>query len=166
MPPQDNSEVLSLKMHTIGSMPFRSSLTTKRWKSWHGNIRYEGFFYWRKSGYPPNKFQRIEDKNWSHRVIFSYWTHHQPCDISEEASHIWRWSNYSIKDSWSAWFKRRDPISDFQFTGSPIENRSSLGLMTCLGTSDNISIFTRTRGSLNIKDQTVRSVHKEVEPNK
>jgi hypothetical protein len=120
------------------------------------------FFYWRKSGYPAKKFQRIEDKNWSHRVMFSYWTHHQPCDISEEGSHTWRWSNYSIKDSWSAWFERRRPIGDFQSTGSPIGNRSSPGLMTCSGASDDTSIFTRTRKPLNIKDQTVRSTHKEV----
>jgi hypothetical protein len=45
------------------------------------------FFDWRKSDYPLKKFQHIEGKNWSHRVIFSYWTHHQPRDISEEGSH-------------------------------------------------------------------------------
>jgi hypothetical protein len=123
-------------------------------------------FDWKKLGYPLKKFQRIEDKNWSHRVIFSYWTHHQPCDISEEGSHTWRWSNYSIKDSWSVWFERRRPISDFQSTGSPVRNRSSPGLMTCSRASDNTSIFTQTRGPLNIKDQTGRSAHKEVGPNK
>jgi hypothetical protein len=105
------------------------------------------FFDWMKSNYPPKKFQCIEDKNWSHKVIFSYWTHHQPCGISEEGSHTWRWSNYSIKDIWSAWFERRRPIGDFQSTGSPIENRSSPGLMTCSGASDNTSIFTQTRAT-------------------
>jgi hypothetical protein len=124
------------------------------------------FFDWRKSGYPLKKFQRIEDKNWNHRLIFSYWTHHQPCDISKEGSHTWRWSNYSIKDSWSAWFERRRPIGDFQSTGSPIGNRNLPGLMTCSGASDDTSIFTQTRGPLNIKDQADRSAHKEVRPNK
>jgi hypothetical protein len=38
------------------------------------------------------------------------------------------------------------------------------GLMTCSGASDDTSIFTRTRSPLNIKDQTDRSAHKEVEP--
>jgi hypothetical protein len=104
------------------------------------------FFDWRKFSYTPKKFQRIEDKNWRHRVIFSYWTHHQSCDISEEGSYTWRWSNYSIKDNWSAWFKRRRPIDDFQSTGSPIENQSSSGLVTYLEASDDTSIFTRTRG--------------------
>jgi hypothetical protein len=147
--------------------PFRSSLTTKGWKLWQVNTRYEGFFFdWRKSDYRPKKFQRIEDKNWSHRVIFSYWTHPQPCNISEEGSHTWRWSNYYIKVSWSAWFEWRRPIGDFQSTGSPIGNRSSPGLMTCSGASDDTSIFIRTRGPLNIKDQTDRSAHKEVGPNK
>jgi hypothetical protein len=98
------------------------------------------FFDWRKSGYAPKKFQHIEDKNWSHRVIFSYWTHHQPCNISEEGSHTWRWSNYSIKDSWSAWFEWRRLIGDFQSTGNPIRNRSSPGLMTCSGANDDTSI--------------------------
>jgi hypothetical protein len=92
------------------------------------------------------KFQRIEDKNWSHMVIFSYWTHHQSCDISEKGSHTWRWSNYFIKDTWSAWFEWRRPIGDFQSTGSPIRNRSLPGLMTCSGASDDTSIFTRCRG--------------------
>jgi hypothetical protein len=32
----------------------------------------------------------------------------------------------------------------------------------CSGASDDTSIFTRTRGLLNIKDQTGRSGHKEV----
>jgi hypothetical protein len=104
------------------------------------------FFDWRKFSYPPKKFQRIEDKNWSHRVIFSYWTYHQPCDISEEGRYTWRWSNYSIKDSWSAWFERRRPIGDFQSTGSLIGNWSLSDLMTCSGASDDTSIFTRTRG--------------------
>jgi hypothetical protein len=54
----------------------------------------------------------------------------------------------------------------FQSTGSPIEDRSSPGLMTCLGASDDTSIFIQTREALNIKDQTGRSVHKEVGPNK
>jgi hypothetical protein len=80
------------------------------------------------------------------RVIFSYWIHHQPCDISEEGSHTWRWSNYSIKDSWSVWFEQRRPIGDFQSTGSPIRNRSSPGLMTCSGVTNDTSIFIRTRG--------------------
>jgi hypothetical protein len=124
----------------------------------------KNFFDWRESSYPPKKFQRIEDKNWSHTVIFSYLIHHQPCDINEEGSHTWRWSNYSIKDSWSAWFERKRPIDDFQSTSSPIENRSSPGLMTCSGANDDTSIFTRARGSLNIKDQTVRSAYKEVRP--
>jgi hypothetical protein len=124
------------------------------------------FFGWRKSSYPPKKFQRIEDKNWSHSVIFSYWTHHQPYDISEEESHTWRWSNYSIKDTWSVWFERRRPIGDFQSTGSPIGNRSSPSLMMCSGASDDTSIFTWTRGPLNIKDQTGKLTHKEIEPNK
>jgi hypothetical protein len=87
------------------------------------------FFNWRKPGYPPKKFQRTEDKNWSHRVIFSYWIHHQPYDISEEGSHTWRWNNYSIKDRWSAWYERRRPIGYFQSTGSPIRNRSSPGFL-------------------------------------
>jgi hypothetical protein len=104
------------------------------------------FFDWRKPGYPPKKFQRIEDKNWSRSVIFSYLTHHQPCDISEEGSHTWRWSNYSIQDSWLAWFKWRRPIGDFQFIGSPIGNWSFPGLMTCSGANDDTSIFTWTRG--------------------
>jgi hypothetical protein len=56
------------------------------------------------------------------------------------------------------------PIGDFQSTGSPIGNRSSPGLMTCSGASDDTSIFTRTRGPLNIKDQTGRSAHKEIGP--
>jgi hypothetical protein len=146
--------------------PFRSSLTTKGWKSWQVNTRYEWFFDWRKSGYPLKKFQRIEDKNWSHIMIFSYWTHHQPCDISEEGSHIWRWSNYSIKNSWSAWFEWSRPIGDFQSTGSPIGNRNSPGLMTCSGASDDTSIFTQARGPLNIKDEAGRSTHKEVGPKK
>jgi hypothetical protein len=124
------------------------------------------FFDWRKSSYPPKKFQCIADKNWSHMVIFSYWTHHQSYDISKEGSHTWRWSNYSIKDNWSAWFKRRRLIGDFQSTGSSIGNRSSPGLMTCSGASDDTSIFTWTRGPLNIKDQAGKSVHKEVGPNK
>jgi hypothetical protein len=124
------------------------------------------FFDWMKSDYPPKKFQRIDGKNWSHRVIFSYWTHHQPCDISEEGSHTWRWSNYSIKDNWSVWFKCRHMIGDFQSTSSQIVNRSSPGLMMCSGASDDTSIFTRTRGSLNIKDQANRSAHKEVRSNK
>jgi hypothetical protein len=126
----------------------------------------KNFFDWRKSGCPPKKFQCIEDKNWSHRVIFSYWTHHQPYDISEKGSHTWRWSNYSIKDSWSVWFERRRPIGDFQSTGSPIGNRSSPSWMTCSGANDDTSIFTRTRGPLNIKDQADRLAHKDVGPNK
>jgi hypothetical protein len=126
----------------------------------------KNFFDWRKFSYPPKKFQRIEDKNWSHRVIFSYLTYHQPCDISKEGSHTWKWSNYCIKDSWSAWFERRHPISDFQSTDSPIGNWSSPRLMTCSGASDDISIFAWTRGPLNIKDQADRSAHKEVGPNK
>jgi hypothetical protein len=104
------------------------------------------FFDWMKFGYTPKKFQRIEDKNWSHRVIFSYWIHHQPCNICEEGSHTWRWYNYSIKDIWSAWFERRRPIGDFQSTGSPIGNRSSPYLMKYSGDSDDTSIFTQTRG--------------------
>jgi hypothetical protein len=103
------------------------------------------FFDWRKFGYPPKKFQRIEDKNWSHRVIFS-WTHHQPCDISEEGSHTWRGSNYSVKNSWSAWFERRRPIGDFQSTGSSIGNQSLPSLMMSSEVSDYTSIFTWTRG--------------------
>jgi hypothetical protein len=38
--------------------------------------------------------------------------------------------------------------------------------MMCSTASDDTSIFTRTRRPLNIKDQTDRSVHKKVEPNK
>jgi hypothetical protein len=38
--------------------------------------------------------------------------------------------------------------------------------MTCSRASDDTSIFTRTRGPLNIKDQASRSAHKEVRPNK
>jgi hypothetical protein len=130
-----------------------------------GNTRYEWFFFdWRKSGYPSEKFQCIEDKNWSHTMIFLYWTHNQLCDISEEGSHTWRWSKYSIKDSWSAWFEWKRSIGDFQSTGSPIGNRSSLDLMTCSWASNDTSIFTWIRGSLNIKDQTGRSTHKEVVP--
>jgi hypothetical protein len=53
--------------------------------------------FWRKLSYPPMRYQHIQDKNWSHMVIFSHWTHHQPHDISEEGSWTWRWSNYSIK---------------------------------------------------------------------
>jgi hypothetical protein len=57
-------------------------------------------------------------------------------------------------------------IGDWQSVGSPIGNRSSLGLMTCSGASDDISIFAWTRGPLKIKDQTCRTTHKDVEPNK
>jgi hypothetical protein len=46
----------------------------------------------------PTGYQHIQDKNWSHRMIFSYWTHHQPRDISEDGCRIGRWSNYSIKN--------------------------------------------------------------------
>jgi hypothetical protein len=126
----------------------------------------KGFFDWRKSGYPLEKFQRIEDKNWSHRAMFLYWTHHQPCDISESGSHTWRWSNYSIKDSWLVWFERRRPIGDLQSTGSPIRNQNSPALMTCSGASDDTSIFTWTMGPLNIKDEIGRLAHKEVGPNR
>jgi hypothetical protein len=57
-------------------------------------------------------------------------------------------------------------IGDFQSTSSPIRNQNSPGLMTYSGASDDTSIFTRTRGTLNIKHQTDRSTHKEVGPNK
>jgi hypothetical protein len=36
----------------------------------------------------------------------------------------------------------------------------------CSGANDDTSIFTRTRGAPNIKDQTDISTHKEVAPNK
>jgi hypothetical protein len=55
------------------------------------------FLDWRKLSYQPSRYQRIQDKNWSHIVIFSYWTYHQPRDISEEGCRTGRWSNYSIK---------------------------------------------------------------------
>jgi hypothetical protein len=61
--------------------------------------------------------------------------------------------------------EQRRPIGDFQSTGSPIGNRSSPGLMTCLGASDDTSIFTRTREPLDIKEQTGRSANKEVRNN-
>jgi hypothetical protein len=131
-------------MHTIGSTPVQIITHHERMEVSIKNMK--NFFGWRKPSYPSNKFKPIEDKNWSHKVIFSYWTHHQPYDISEEGSHTWWWSNYSIKDSWSAWFERRRPIGDFQSTGSLIGNQILLGLMMCSGASDDISIFTWTRG--------------------
>jgi hypothetical protein len=33
-------------------------------------------FSWRKLSYPPTRYHHIQDKNWSHRMIFLYWTHH------------------------------------------------------------------------------------------
>jgi hypothetical protein len=51
-----------------------------------------------------------------------------------------------------------------------IEIDSSLFLSGSSGdlfwVSDDTSIFTRTRGALNIKDQAARSAHKEIGPNK
>jgi hypothetical protein len=38
--------------------------------------------------------------------------------------------------------------------------------MTCLGASDDTSIFAQTRGPLKIKDQTGTTTHKDVGPNK
>jgi hypothetical protein len=64
--------------------------TTNQNKMWN--------FFWRKLSYPPTTYQRIQDKNWSHRVIFSYWTHHEPHDISKEEWRIRIWSNYYAKD--------------------------------------------------------------------
>jgi hypothetical protein len=105
-------------------------------------------------------------KNWSHRVIFLYWTRHQSRDISKEGSWTWRWSNCSIKNKVDHLDPNRGVIRDCQSVGSPFGNRSSLGLMTCSGASDNTSIFTWTRGPLKINDQTGRTSHKDVGPNK
>jgi hypothetical protein len=77
--------------------PFRLSLNTKGWKSRPIRTRCERFFL-RKLSYPPMRYQRIQDNNWSHRVIFSYWTHHQPGDISEEGSRTRIWSNYYVEE--------------------------------------------------------------------
>jgi hypothetical protein len=37
-------------------------------------------------------------QNWSHFVIFSYWTHHQIRDINEEGCRIRRWSSNYAED--------------------------------------------------------------------
>jgi hypothetical protein len=60
-------------------------------------IRCERFFL-RKLSYPLTRYQHIQDKNWSHGVIFSYWTHHKSCDISEEGSRLRRSSNYYVEE--------------------------------------------------------------------
>jgi hypothetical protein len=55
-------------------------------------------FLKKKLSYPPTRYQRVQDKNWSHMVIFLYWTHHKPCNISEEGYWIRRWSRYYVED--------------------------------------------------------------------
>jgi hypothetical protein len=78
-----------LHAHSDYHSVLKDEVTTNQNKVWK--------IFWRKLSYPPTRYQRMQAKNWSYRVIFSYWTHHQPHDIGEEGSRTRRWSKYYVE---------------------------------------------------------------------
>jgi hypothetical protein len=62
--------------------------------------------------------------------------------------------------------KHRGLIGGCQSADSPIENRSSPGLMICSRANDDTLIFSSLGGPLKTKDQPSRTTHDDVRSNK
>jgi hypothetical protein len=133
-------------------------VTTNQSKIWR--------IFLRKLSYPPMTYHRIQDKNWSHRVIFSYWTHHQPRDTSEEVCRTRRWNNNYAEDEVAQLGLNRgvrSVIANQPVTRSETEVHHDWWRVQGLVT---ISQFSLDRGPLKTKNQPSRITHKDVESNK
>jgi hypothetical protein len=117
-------------------------------------------FFENKLSYPSTRYQR------SHRVIFSYWRHHQHRNISEEGCRTRRWSKYYAKDEVAHLGLNRG-------VWSVIANQLVARLRTKVHQDwwrvqglVMIPQFSLDRGPLKMKYQTSRTSHEDVGSNK